>query len=127
MVREAFARWSSTTAAAEKKPPAAWAERPPTTANARASFRHCGDVVETALEDDIFLARANDAEIYRLNPIAAALWRLFAEPVDAAAAAAVLAQAFPNVAADRIKADVAALIDDLAGRGLLDSPESDRG
>ena len=125
VVRQAFARWPTITAAEKDAPAPKVATssfaRPP----ARACFRRGADVVETALEDDIFLARPNDTEIYRLNPTGAALWRLFAEPLGATAAAAALAQAFPEVAAERIEADVAALIADLAGRGLIEPLESD--
>ena len=125
VVREAFARWPSASAGADG------ATARPAIPPARRTdwrgpcFRRGADVVETALEDDVFLARPDGAEVYRLNPTGAALWRLFAKPVGAAEAGAALSQAFPDVAPHRIKADVVALIADLAERGLIEQLRGD--
>ena len=75
----------------------------------------------------MLLARPEGAEVYRLDPTGAALWRLFAEPLGAAEAVAALARAFPEVAHHRIEAEVSALIADLAGRGLIERFDGGRG
>ena len=76
-------------------------------------------IVETAVERDLFLVNPEGQAIFQLNAVGAALWRLLAEPVVLDQAVGMVHQAFPDIARQQIHNDVAALIDDLAARGLV--------
>ncbi len=119
VLRDSFARWPS-----RPRP-----ETAPETGDAEAAgigggasgprFQRNPEIVETAVEHDLFLVNPEGRAILQLNAVGAALWRLLAEPIAVDQAVGVLHQAFPDVARRRIHDDVAALIDDLAARGLL--------
>lgn len=82
-------------------------------------FRRNPKVTETAIDGDVFLVDPDSQGIYHLNAVGTALWRLLAEPIGVAQAAAMLHQAFPKVSGAEIERDVAALLADLAARGLV--------
>ena len=71
------------------------------------------------LDRDVFLVNPDSQGIYHLNAVGTVLWRLLAEPIGVAQAAAILHQAFPDVSGAEIERDVAALLADLAARGLV--------
>jgi len=79
--------------------------------------------VPTVSEHDMQSARflvdsASDA-IFHLNPVAAAVWELLAEPADAGEVSALLVEAYPGIEPSRIEADVRALFSDLHANGLI--------
>jgi hypothetical protein len=73
------------------------------------------------VDDDVFLANAENDSTFHLNEIGAALWRLLERPTSVEEATAVLREAFPEVERDRIQAHVAALVAELAAHGLVTS------
>jgi hypothetical protein len=75
------------------------------------------------VEGELFLCDPSERAILHLDPVGAAVWTLLEGETSAAEAAELLAQAFPEVGAERIAADIAALIDDLATAGLVDPVE----
>lgn len=82
-------------------------------------FRRNPKVTETAIDRDVFLVDPDSQGIYHLNAVGTVLWRLLAEPIGVAQAAAILHRAFPEVSGAEIERDVAALLADLAARGLV--------
>jgi hypothetical protein len=57
--------------------------------------------------------------VWTLNPVARAAWELLEEPASAADLAELLAEVFPDVAPDRLRADMAALLGGLARADLV--------
>ncbi|MFN4281731.1 MAG: PqqD family protein [Alphaproteobacteria bacterium] len=73
------------------------------------------------MDADIFLVVPSDGEIYHLDALGAALWRLLETPMSAAEAAATLALAFPDAPPDAIQADSERFFADLSQRGLIEA------
>ena len=71
------------------------------------------------VDDDVFLANADNDSIFHLNETGAALWRLLERPTSVEEASALLREAFPEVEGDRIQAHVAALVSELLEHGLV--------
>lgn len=69
--------------------------------------------------DLVWLSQADTGLMVQLNPVAAAVWHLLAAPESARSVAGVLAEAFPGIPADRILADSAAVLGQLARDGLI--------
>ena len=69
-------------------------------------YRRRAEMSETAVDDELFLAHPETQEIVHLDPLAAALWRLLAEPHTTAEIEAAFAAAFPTVPPDRLGADL---------------------
>jgi hypothetical protein len=86
-----------------------------------ALWRRRAGVKETPVEADLFLVLPDNGEIYHLNAVGAALWRLFADESSAEAAGDTLALAFPDLPRAAIEADVQRFIAELRQRALLDS------
>jgi len=76
-------------------------------------------IAETAVDDELFLVHPGTQEIVHLDPPAAALWRLLAEPAGWAEIEAVFAAAFPDVPAERLAADLAAALATLRDAGVV--------
>ncbi|QYK40274.1 MAG: PqqD family peptide modification chaperone [Paracoccaceae bacterium] len=71
-----------------------------------------------------FLWRAGDMRLWRLNPVAQAVWTLIAETpggIAPAAIAATLADAFPDTPPQAILADICAITGALAAEGFAES------
>jgi hypothetical protein len=83
--------------------------------------RRRSGIRETPVDGDLFLVLPESGEIYHLNPLGAALWRLLAEPTTAEAAMDMLAIAFPDLPAATITADVRHFFRELDARELLDN------
>ncbi|MFE3839600.1 PqqD family protein [Pseudogemmobacter sonorensis] len=66
-----------------------------------------------------FLWRPGEAMLWELNPIGHLLWQMLETPGSAADLAEVLAEAFPDVAPDRILQDTARLLAALEEAGLV--------
>ena len=82
-------------------------------------YRRNSAVTERAIDDAVFLASPESEEIIELNPMGTGLWRLLADRISVEEAVEVLHQAFPEIARERIEADVSALIAALAEKGLV--------
>lgn len=85
-----------------------------------AKWRRRPGVKETPVETDIFLVVPSDGEIYHLNALGAALWRLLETPMSADEAAATLCLAFPDANSEAIAGDTQRFFADLGGRGLIE-------
>lgn len=77
------------------------------------------DAVATALEGEAFLVRRDHDAILRLNPTAAALWRVLAEPAGRDELVQTFVAAFPEVAAGRLEADLDAAVGALLADGMV--------
>ena len=84
-------------------------------------WRRRGGVKETPVDGDLFLVLPESGDIYHLNALGAALWRLLATPADEAEAGDTLALAFPDLPRDSIDADVRQFFTDLRERALLEA------
>ncbi len=77
-------------------------------------------VTETCIDGEVFLVNSDNNTIYKLEPLAAAVWRLLAkEAASISEIVALIAAAFPDVPAARIEADVQDLLADLLQRQLV--------
>lgn len=83
-------------------------------------LRRAEDVVESEMEGDLFLVRPADGEIYHLDRMAAAVWSLLAEAQTRAEVLAIFREAFPDVGAERIAADLDAALGEMLTDGLLE-------
>lgn len=77
------------------------------------------EVLERRIDDTVFLVHQEDDTIFYLNPLSAGLWHLLARPASSAQAVGVVRQAFPDIPAELIIADVDALIADLEKHRLV--------
>lgn len=75
-----------------------------------AQFREVGD--------EIFLVHPDGEQIYNLNPMAAALWRLMEQPVTARDMADVVQAAFPIMAPDKVEIDIRTILSGLLNGGF---------
>jgi len=71
------------------------------------------------MDDQMFLADPDTNVLYHLNATGGAIWRLLEEPVSIAEAAEILCEAFPDIDAAAIRADLDALFAELAANGLI--------
>jgi len=85
-------------------------------------LRHPG-VATMEVDGETFLIDPQDRSIHHLNPMAAGLWRLFAEPTSNDEALSVLRAAFPNLPSRQGEADLMQLTLRLRRHGLLLSAE----
>jgi hypothetical protein len=65
------------------------------------------------------LWRPGDAMLWQLNPVARAAWALMEDPISADEIAELMAELFPDVGQDRLRADIARLLGQLAAAGLI--------
>ena len=76
-------------------------------------------IVERRMDDDSFLVNPDSDALFQLNAIGAAIWRLLAEAMGIEDMVAEIAEAFPDVEAETIRADVQKAIVQLTGRKLV--------
>lgn len=76
-----------------------------------AAFREVGG--------EMFLVHPDGERIFNLNPMAAALWRLMAEPTTGADMTEIVLAAFPIMAPAKIEHDVKELIGALLSQGFV--------
>lgn len=74
----------------------------------------------TPVDDELFLACPDD-EIFHLNALGAALWRLLDEPMTADELVALVGAAFPDTPREVLARDVAAFLERLRARGLIEA------
>lgn len=68
--------------------------------------------------DEIYLVHPDGEQIYNLNPMAAALWRLTGEAMTMADMAEIVQAAFPILSRNKVEADVTAVIAELLNQGF---------
>lgn len=73
----------------------------------------------TEIDAETFLVEPETGEVYYLDEISSALWRLLAEPCAETDIVRVYAAAFPDQPSGKIAADIRAAIDDMASRSLV--------
>ena len=82
-------------------------------------FRRSPQVALRAVGQEMFLWHAGEQSYFHLNPVARAVWTLLEERVTGAGIAGVLCEAFPDVAAARVRTDVALLLGAFEAEGLI--------
>jgi hypothetical protein len=82
-------------------------------------FRRNPAIGATVVDEETFLIEPESQEVFYLDAVSSALWRLLAEPRSAVEMAALFAAAFPDQASDAIARDLAAVTADLLARGLV--------
>lgn len=81
-------------------------------------YRRASDVAETPLGEELFLVSGATQQIFHLEPVAAALWRLLAEPASLAVVHRAFLEAFPEAEPRRVAADLDAALESLVANGL---------
>jgi hypothetical protein len=81
-------------------------------------FRRNPAIGFTVVDDETFLIEPRSQEVFYLDPVSSALWRLLENPCSAAELAELFAAAFPDRPAAEIYRDIAAATADLLARGL---------
>ena len=76
-------------------------------------------VNETVVDDEIFLVEPGAEEVFYLDRMAAALWRLVSEPRSEADIRKVFADAFPDTDPVELARDLAAALETLLARKLV--------
>ena len=76
------------------------------------------DVQFREVGDEVFLVHPDGEQIYNLNPMAAALWRLMENPITGREMAEVVTAAFPIMAPAKVEGDIKALLNDLLTGGF---------
>lgn len=82
-------------------------------------YRQNPAVSVTLVEEDTFLVAPGTEEVFHLDAVAGAVWRMLEEPADAAMLARLLADAFPEQSEAAIRADLDRTLAELAGAGLI--------
>ena len=90
-------------------------------------FRRNPSIGATVVDDETFLIEPESQEVFYLDAVSSALWRLMAEPRSAAEMTELFAAAFPGRAAEDIAGDIAAVTADLLARGLIVRDEESHG
>ncbi|MCX7890430.1 MAG: PqqD family protein [Rhodobacteraceae bacterium] len=85
--------------------------------------RQRDDTTEAEIGGTLYLADGAGRAIHRMDGLAALIWGLLAEPTIPEAIAADLAEAFPDMSAARIEADLRRLVDGLAEKGLVEAAD----
>lgn len=75
-----------------------------------AQFREVGD--------EVFLVHPDGEQIYNLNPMAAALWRLLEHPITGREMAEVVTAAFPIMAPAKVESDIRTVLGELLAGGF---------
>ena len=81
-------------------------------------FRRNPAIGFTVVDDETFLIEPDSQEVFYLDPVSSALWRLLEEPRTAGEMAELFAAAFPDRPVGEISRDIAAATADLLARGL---------
>lgn len=80
-------------------------------------------VVWVRLPDGAVLFTPEDEVYYSMNPVATVIWESLPGVADMDALCSSVRQSFPGVEKDQIRTDVIALLDELAGAGLVECPQ----
>lgn len=82
-------------------------------------LRRTDGVWSSAVHDRAVLYSGDEGKAIVLNPTGAALWEALESPRRPSELAALLVQRFPDLTADRARADVAAFLDRLLSESVL--------
>lgn len=94
-------------------------EAPPGVVLPSAAWHRRPVVAEYPLGEELFLVD-REGGVHRLSAVAGGIWRLLGlEALSPAEVAALLAERFPEIAPERLRADVSRLFQDLAAAGLI--------
>lgn len=77
-------------------------------------------VTATEVDGEFFLVEPDSGEIYYLDVLSSALWRLLEAPVEERAALATLKDAFPDTDDGQIERDLHAVLADLRAKKLIE-------
>lgn len=86
-----------------------------------AKYRRKPDIVETAVENDLFLVAPKIEGVFHLNAVGSALWKLLAEPRSHEEILRTLNLAFADIPAGQIERDVDVFLEHLEGAGLIEN------
>lgn len=81
-------------------------------------FQRNSTIGFTVVDDETFLIEPESQEVFYLDPVSSALWRLLEEPRTAEEMVELFVAAFPDRPAEEISRDIAAATADLLARGL---------
>jgi len=81
---------------------------------------HHAGVQFRTVGDEIFLVHPDGEQIHNLNPMAAALWRLLAQPITGRDMADVVQAAFPIMAPAKVEEDVKRVVTELLAGGFAE-------
>lgn len=81
-------------------------------------IRRHPDVQFREVGDEVFLIHPDGEQIYNLNPMAAALWRLLQNPITGREMAEVVTTAFPILSPAKVEGDVRTVLGELLGNGF---------
>ena len=84
-------------------------------------------VAELTVDQEAFLTDPSGWSIHYLNPLGAALWRLFAQPMSVADAVEILHAAFPDRSHSQLARDVGLWIHQVRAQGFLLSADDPGG
>jgi hypothetical protein len=76
-------------------------------------------VAQLTVDQEAFLTDPSGWSIHYLNPLGAALWRLFAHPMSVADAVEILHAAFPDRSRNQLVRDVGHWIHQVRAQGFL--------
>ena len=76
-------------------------------------------VNETEVDGEYFLVTPENGEIYYLDILSSALWRLIETPQESSDVMALLKDAFPETKPETIEADVSKVLDDMSNNNLI--------
>lgn len=82
-------------------------------------IQHTTGISETTLEAETFLVDSQGREVYYLDAISSALWRLLAEPQSLESCLAVFAAAFPELPPERLARDLEKALADFETHALV--------
>lgn len=85
------------------------------------------DLPATEVEEEVFLVIPEGQEIVHLDRLAAALWRLLAEPMTVNAVVDTFAAAFPDTPVAQLRADVLQALGELEERQVVQVERLGRG
>jgi hypothetical protein len=84
------------------------------------AYRRRAGVSETAVDAELYLVAPGSDDIFHLDPVAAGIWRLLAEPASLTSLKATIGDAFPDAAPGRVADDVTAALATLCLQGLVE-------
>jgi len=82
-------------------------------------YRRAAQVHSREVDGEVFLIPPDGADIFYLDALGSAVWRVLPEAPTVEALSAMFADAFPEQDAERLSQDIAALLDDLAAQGFV--------
>ncbi|MDF1719210.1 MAG: PqqD family protein [Minwuia sp.] len=91
------------------------------------TFRRADGVSENPMDDDLFLVAPGSGEIVHLDQMAAAVWRLLETPCSQTEMIAVFVEAFPEMPADTVSADLQTALQTLIAAELVQECDGEPG